>query len=112
MKKLRTKLVPARNKLIGHLDHEAVLAGDPLGAAHTDEWNQFWLDLQEFLRILQRRFVDPASDFYLNAVGQISDAHLLVKALKESTYFNDILNDVSQTKEVGEVAFRSKYYDA
>src|SRR6185437_1872183 len=81
------QIILARNKLIGHLDRHSVHDGKELGAADKKLWNQFWLDLQDFLHILHKRYVDPQSVFYLNGVGQLSDADGLVKALKESTYF-------------------------
>jgi len=112
MDTFRKKVVIARNQLIGHLDRKAVLAGVPLGAASVDDWNRFWLDLQDFLFILQRRFVDPTGDFHLNAVGGLSDADLLVKALRESTYFNDIMRDNAMWAKVADVPFASKYHDA
>ncbi|HWJ35931.1 MAG TPA: hypothetical protein VNR70_11725, partial [Steroidobacteraceae bacterium] len=45
----RELIRPARNRFISHLDLEAVRLGDPLGAASTDKWKQFWVDLQDFL---------------------------------------------------------------
>jgi AbiU2 len=60
----RAKIVPARNRLIGHLDRESVLLGQPLGGAQPNEWNEFWLDLQEFLYIMHKHYVDPNSKFY------------------------------------------------
>jgi AbiU2 len=39
----RELILPARNRFISHLDLEAVRLGDPLGAASTDKWKQFWL---------------------------------------------------------------------
>ncbi len=108
----RKKVVIARNRLIGHLDRKAVLAGIPLGAAAEGEWNQFWLDLQDFLYILQRRYVDPSGQFYLNGISQPSDADLLVKALRESTFFNDIMRDNTLWAKVADVPFASKYLEA
>jgi hypothetical protein len=52
MHNFRAKIVLARNRLIGHLDRESVLLRQPLGGAQPNEWNRFWLDLQEFLHIL------------------------------------------------------------
>ena len=78
----RAKILPARNKLIGHLDRESVLNGQPLGAADPSEWNQFWLDLQDFLYIMHKHYVDSNGEFYLNDIGYLSDADNLVIALK------------------------------
>jgi hypothetical protein len=82
MEAFRAKLRPARNKLISHLDRDAILAGGPLGAASDEEWNQFWLDLQDFIYILYRKVT--GSSFYLNAVAQPSDAGDLLKVLRRA----------------------------
>jgi AbiU2 len=78
MRAFRKKI--ARNKLIAHLDRESVQLGQPLGGAPQEDWLQFWLDLQDFLYIMHKRYVDPNSHFYLNAIAQ-SDAEMLVEAL-------------------------------
>jgi hypothetical protein len=80
----RNKIVPARNKFIAHLDRKSVQLGQPLGGAPQEDWLQFWLDLQDFLNIMYKHYVDP-NGFWLNAVSR-SDAHMLVMALKDSTY--------------------------
>src|ERR1039457_826174 len=103
----RKKIEPARNKYIGHLDRKSVHLDQPLGAAEPSEWNQFWLDLQDFLRVMQRRYVDPNSHFELNDIDNLSDADNLVKALKESTYFCALLDDKETTKKSADVAFKS-----
>jgi transcriptional regulator with XRE-family HTH domain len=112
MHNFRAKIVPARNRLIGHLDRESVLLGESLGGADTSDWNQFWLDLQDFLQIVHKRYVDPQGHFYLNGVGALSDADSLVKALKESTYFHALFDDKTLAKKAGDVAFASKYFEA
>ncbi len=112
MHAFRAKIVPARNRFIGHLDRESVLLGQPLGDAKLEEWHQFWLDLQDFLEILHKHYVDPNGHFYLNGVGDLSDAESLVKALKESTYFRVLLGDKETTKRSADVAFNSKFYEA
>lgn len=108
----RKKIVPARNKLIGHLDRNTVHDGKPLGAADDDSWHQFWLDLQDFLHIIHKKYIDPDGVFYLNGVVQLSDADSLVKALRESTYFHALLNDRMLTQKCADVAFGSKYAEA
>jgi AbiU2 len=110
MHTFRAKIVPARNKLIGHLDRHSVL--EALGGAEKSEWNQFWHDLQDFLYIFHKHYVDPRGGFYLNGVSYLSDADSLVKALKESTYFHTLLDDKTLTKKSGDVAFASKYFEA
>ena len=57
MRAFRDKLLSARNKLISHLDRDTILAGRPLGAATDEDWNQFWLDLQDFVCIVHRKVI-------------------------------------------------------
>jgi hypothetical protein len=82
MRAFRAKLLPARNKLISHLDRDAILADGPLGVASDAEWNQFWLDLQQFIYILHRKVT--GSSFNLNAVARLSDAGDLLKVLRRA----------------------------
>jgi hypothetical protein len=107
----REKILPARHKLIGHLDRTAVLKGEPLGGVEQCCWDQFWRDLQEAIHILYKQF-GISDHFYLDDVGYISDADSLIKALKESTYFHALLADGAVTQKCAEVSFGSKYLDA
>jgi AbiU2 len=88
MHAFRDKIVPARNRLIAHFDRESVHLGQSLGGASPEDWLQFWHDLQDFLHIMHKHYVDPNSHFYLNGIAQ-SDAEMVVKALKESAYFRN-----------------------
>jgi hypothetical protein len=108
----RDKIVPARNRLIAHLDRESVQLGQPLGGAPQDDWLQFWIDLQDFLNIMDKHYVDPNGHFYLNGIAQLSDADMLVKALKDSTYFRTLLDGKETTRRASDVAFGSKFFDA
>ncbi|WP_296745747.1 hypothetical protein [Mesorhizobium sp.] len=108
----RSKIVPARNRLIGHLDRDAVMAGQPLGPASDAEWKQFWDDLEQFLQLVHTRYVDPNGHFMLNDVGTSSDADSLVEALKESTYFHHALNDHALTQRVADIGFSSEFSNA
>jgi hypothetical protein len=110
--KFRKRILPARNKLISHLDLDAALGRKALGGASIAAWQKFWLDLQDFVTIMYRRYVDARAPFYLNGVGMMSDADQLVKALKESTYFHTLLDDKNLTREVADVVFNSKFYQA
>jgi hypothetical protein len=112
MRAFRAKLVSARNRFVGHLDRHSVHDGKALGGTDKSEWDQFWLDLQDFLHIVHKHYIDPGGHFYLNGVGYLSDADSLVKALKESTYFHTLLSDRAITRKCADVAFGSKYYDA
>jgi hypothetical protein len=80
MHAFRDKIVAARNRFIAHFDRESVQLGQSLGGASQEDWLQFWLDLQDFLDIMHKLYVDPNSHFYLNGIAQ-SDAERLVKAL-------------------------------
>jgi AbiU2 len=112
MHAFRKRIEPARNKLIGHLDRRSVWEGKSLGGAEKSEWNQFWLDLQDFLQILHKRYIDSNGHFYLNTVDNPSDADMLVKALKQSTYFHTLSKDRRFTQQCADVAFNSKYSKA
>ena len=108
----RKRILPARNKFISHLDLHAAHGRKSLGGASIAAWLRFWLDLQDFVTIMYKRYVDARTPFYLNGVGMLSDADQLVKALKESTYFLALLDDTTLTRKVSVVAFKSKYYEA
>jgi hypothetical protein len=84
----------------------------PLGGAPQDDWLQFWIDLQDFLNIMDKHYVDPNGHFYLNGIAQLSDADMLVKALKDSTYFRTLLDGKETTRRASDVAFGSKFFDA
>jgi len=90
------KLRRARDKLISHSDRVSILAVRPPGAATDQEWNQFWLDLQEFLNIVHRKAAGD-STFDLNAVAALSDANGLLTALQRSAYFDQVLSDPALT---------------
>jgi hypothetical protein len=112
LERFRKRLLPARNKFISHLDLDAGLARKALGRAPIGAWRQFWLDLQSFVEILQKRYVNAKFSFHLNAIGGVSDADQLVKALKESRYFWDALDDDVLTRRVSDIALRSKFHEA
>ena len=110
--KFRERIVPARNKLIGHLDLDAALGRKSHGRASVAAWRKFWLDLQDLVAILYKRYVNARVPFCLNSVAMVSDADQLVRAIKESTYFHVLLDDRDLTRRVSDVAFSSKYYEA
>jgi AbiU2 len=68
----RQKLLPARNKIISHLDLQAVHERKPLGGVSNDKWLEFWLDLQDILAILSQCYAGETG-FYLNGVSPGSD---------------------------------------
>jgi hypothetical protein len=110
--KFRKRIVPARNKLISHLDLDAAHRPKSLGGASVAAWRKFWLDLQDLVTILHKRYVDARVPLCLNGVAMISDADQLVQAIKESTYFRVLLDDRDLTRRVSDVAFSSKYHGA
>jgi hypothetical protein len=88
----RNQIVEARNRFISHLDLEAVRLDKALGAAPDAEWFQFWLDLQDFLDLLLRHHgANP--HFYLNAIGNMSDADSLLTALRNAKLFHSVMED-------------------
>lgn len=56
-----------------------------------------------------KHYIDPAGRFYLNGIGYLSDADSLVKALKEGTYFQVLLNDKETARKSADVAFNSRF---
>jgi hypothetical protein len=95
VKKLRKKILPARHKLAAHADRDTIRDGKPLGAASWQEWADFWSALADFVRILnQRKFGKP---FEIDAGGVRGDAEMLLKALKQSQYFEKLLNSDDAT---------------
>lgn len=110
MERFRKRLLPARNKAIGHLDLRAAHRRKSLGEAPVDQWQQFWLDLQDFVALLHKRYVDPKVAFYLNGVGGTSDADQLAQALRESAYFRAAVGDKRVTQIVGDIAVASKFH--
>jgi hypothetical protein len=112
MEQFRAKVVPARNRIISHVDLEAVQEGVPLGGAATSEWDQFWQDLESFVQLVHRHYVDAAWDFRITEVGMLSDSDGLVKALRESTYFQNIVADHTLTQRAADIAFASKFAEA
>jgi AbiU2 len=96
----RKTILPARNRFISHVDLEAVRAGQPLGGASQEQWQQFWLVLQDFLQIIHQRYVDASGYFYLNGIAMLTDTDALVGALVNSERFRTVISD-------GEVATRA-----
>jgi hypothetical protein len=90
MQKLRAKIVPARNKLAAHADREAIRNGKPLGFASFEEWDEFWSNLQDFVRMLNEKTI--GKPFEIDAGGVLGDAEMLLKALSQSRHFETLLN--------------------
>ena len=89
MMKLRTKILPARNKLGAHVDRAVILKGEPLGAASWKEWDDFWSALQDFVRVVNEN--TTGNPFEIGASGVLGDAETLIKALFNSQHFEALL---------------------
>jgi hypothetical protein len=50
-------------------------------------------DLQGFVQLMFRHYVDPNSLFHLNGIGGMSDADRLLIALRNAKLFDAVLND-------------------
>jgi hypothetical protein len=83
MKSFRTKIEPSRHKLVAHADRAAVSGPPPL-AGSWPEWDQFWSDLKEFVRILNEQTTGKAFD--IDAPGVPGDVNMLLKALTQSQH--------------------------
>jgi hypothetical protein len=111
MHEFRDYILPARNKLISHLDLDAAHGRKSLGGAPVEAWQRFWRDLTIFVRIIHERYF--GEPFSPDNVGRLSDADQLVKVMKESTYFRTLLDeDRTLTLKVDDFARHSKYYEA
>jgi hypothetical protein len=88
--------------LISHADRGARLAGNPLGGVAEGDWNQFWLDLQDFVCLIHLKVL--GGPFYLNAVAGLTDAHGLLKALKHAECFDELSSDPSLTQRCADLA--------
>jgi len=107
--RFRKRVLPARKRFIAHLDLSAVRLDQPLGAASNDEWEQFWLDLQDFVQLMFRHHVDPNSLFHLNGIGGMSDADRLLTALRNAKLFDAVLNDQEIATQAVRAADTSKF---
>jgi AbiU2 len=89
----RKVILPARHRFISHLDLEAVRLDHPLGAASDAEWRKFWLDLKDFLELMFQHHVEPSGHFYLNAMGNTTDADSLLTALRNAKLFDAVISE-------------------
>jgi hypothetical protein len=94
MNKLRAKILPARNKFVAHADREAIRKGKPLGMATWQEWDEFWSALKTFVRILNEKTL--GKPFEIDVAGVPGDAEMLLKSLRQSRYFEKLLNSEDQ----------------
>jgi hypothetical protein len=91
MEKLRKVIEPARNKLGAHADRDVIREGKTLQGGSWKEWEDFWLALADFVRLLnEKTFGKP---FEIDAAGVFGDAETLLKSLKQSRHFEALIND-------------------
>jgi len=107
----RQKILPARHRFISHLDLEAVRLDRSLGAASDAEWNQFWLDLQDFLELMFLHHVGSSEHFCLNDIGMMSDADSLLTALRNAKLFDAVMGDGEIASRALRAADTSKFAD-
>jgi hypothetical protein len=107
IERFRNRIKIARDRFISHLDLEAVRLDKSLGEASDAEWNQFWLDLQDFLHLLMKHHGND--HFYLNAIGGISDADSLLTALKNAKLFDAVMSDHAITLRAMQAADTSEF---
>lgn len=88
LKNFRTRLLPARNKLISHMDRAAILAGEALGAASQSDWDEFWLNLEDLVSTIHEKVV--GTRFEISSVGNLTDADGLLKALRHGAWFDQL----------------------
>lgn len=105
--RFRHRIVEARNRFVSHLDLEAVRLDQSLGAASDAEWLQFWLDLQDFLDLLLQHH--GMKHFYLNAIGNMSDADSLLTAVRNAKLFHAVLEDHAITTAAMRAADTSRF---
>jgi hypothetical protein len=81
----------------------------PLGAASDAEWLQFWLDLQDFLDLMLQHH--GMKHFYLNAIGNMSDADSLLTALRNAKLFHAVFEDHAIAAAAMRAADTSRFAD-
>jgi hypothetical protein len=65
-------------------------SGPPLGTASWQEWDQFWSDLAEFVRVLNEQ--TNGKPFEIDVSGIQGDAEMVLKALNQSQHFETLLH--------------------
>jgi hypothetical protein len=99
----RQRILLARNSFVAHHDLSAVRADKSLGSASDAEWKQFWLDLEGFLDLLFRQYVNPDLHFCWREIAGMSDADSLLTALRSAKLFEAVISD----QEIGTRALRA-----
>jgi hypothetical protein len=94
MEQLSKKIRPARNKFIAHADRDAIREGKPLGMASWKEWDEFWTTLKKFVRILNEKTIGKPYEIEIGGVH--GDAEMLIKSLRQSGFFETLLNGQNQ----------------
>jgi AbiU2 len=89
MQTIRSKVKPARDKLISHLDRDVLRAGTVLGVAPEHEWERFWRDLDEFVAVLYQKYVSDPPHHILDVIP-ITDTLMLQEAIRRGTLFDQL----------------------
>lgn len=87
---LRSKVLPARNKLGAHADRKVISEGQVLEGGTWDDWKEFWTALADFVRIINEKII--GAPFEIEAGGIEGDAEVLLKTMRQSRYFEELLN--------------------
>lgn len=82
LQEFRKKVKPARDKLASHMDLATTRRSEAVGAVDNESWNNFWLDLDNFVYILSCQYLNEA--VHINAVSNQSDIPALIAALRAS----------------------------
>ena len=85
----RKHLIPARHKIIAHLDKKVHLEGKPLGEFPEGEDKVFWKNLQEFVNIIHKYHFGSISPLEISP----NAAEDLIEALKKSVDYDDYFED-------------------
>ena len=76
----RKKLLPARHKLVAHVDRDIVTKGAVLPAGTWAEWEAFWSDLRAFVHILNQATTGKVVDVTATTAGD--DASALIRRMQ------------------------------
>jgi len=80
MEAFREKIETPRHKLGAHSDRATIASAEPLATASWEEWDRFWSDLREFVRVINEKILERPCDIDAGDIGK--DAETLRKALK------------------------------
>lgn len=100
----RKKIIPARNRMISHIDRETALSNKPLGAFTLRDLKVFQDNLQTFINIIHEHYIGGPNPMDFNA-----ETDNLIKALKQSTYYEALCEIDAVEPTCYDVTINSKY---